>query len=134
MSESNLNLQIEEYFRCLFQDSFKSKCKSVESFYITIYECLWNYYIGAIPQFYNRAVPIANIRNIQVSFVISERFTTNIRIIVESNYNQIVEIGISMTDQVRETIKTMFGNEFYFNSFFKKNSGMAPGEYRKTLR
>lgn len=122
MSESNLNLQIEEYFRCLFQDSFKSKCKSVESFYITIYECLWNYYIGAIPQFYNRAVPIANIRNIQVSFVISERLTTNIRIVVESNYNQIVEIGISMTDQVRETIKTMFGNEFYFGEYSTKEA------------
>jgi len=27
-----------------------------------------------------------------------------------------------------------FTNEFYFNRFFKRNSGMAPGEYRKTLR
>lgn len=26
-----------------------------------------------------------------------------------------------------------FNNEYYFNAFFKKNSGMPPGEYRKTL-
>ena len=28
---------------------------------------------------------------------------------------------------------TNFKNEYYFNAFFKKHSGMPPGEYRKML-
>lgn len=30
--------------------------------------------------------------------------------------------------------KLGFCNEYYFNSFFKKNSGMSPGDYRKALK
>ena len=30
--------------------------------------------------------------------------------------------------------KLGFSNEYYFNSFFKKNSGLSPGEYRKTIK
>ena len=28
---------------------------------------------------------------------------------------------------------TGFQNEYYFNAFFKKNAGMSPGAYRKTV-
>lgn len=30
--------------------------------------------------------------------------------------------------------KLGFSNEYYFNTFFKKNSGMSPGDYRKTIK
>lgn len=32
------------------------------------------------------------------------------------------------------SLKLGFCNEYYFNSFFKKNSGMSPGDYRKTIK
>jgi AraC-like DNA-binding protein len=35
---------------------------------------------------------------------------------------------------IKEISKMMnFSNEYYFNSFFKKNAGMPPGAYRKTV-
>lgn len=42
---------------------------------------------------------------------------------------------LKTTEMTIKEISDMFGfcNEFYFNTFFKKNVGMTPGEYRRTV-
>lgn len=54
--------------------------------------------------------------------------------IIKKRIERIEKLLIDHTLSLKEIGEIMhFGNEYYFNSFFKKHSGMPPGEYRKML-
>ncbi len=54
--------------------------------------------------------------------------------ITQKRIERIEKLLVDQTLSLKEISEIMhFGNEYYFNSFFKKHSGMPPGEYRKML-
>lgn len=44
---------------------------------------------------------------------------------------ELLENGELTLSEISETMN--FRNEYYFNAFFKKNAGIAPGAYSKTV-
>lgn len=115
--------QCEDYLRNVFQENFCDRVKTVNQFYNNIYQSLWNYYTGVVPRQYMGIVPVTEIRDLCLSFIITDRGILNAKVVLPYN-KQTIEIGISTTDNVRNCLKDMFGSEFYFGSFKTKESAI----------
>lgn len=107
MSSIVVNTQVESYFVSLIGECFRNKCKSIENMYISLYEFLWKYYIGYIPQGHTYPIPIASIRKIDVAISTNGNGVV-VGIIVDSNDNQYIKIPIDVTNKVYSAILTMF--------------------------
>ena len=113
--------QCSEYLKCLFQSNFINKIKNINQFYNGIYKSLWDYYSGVIPNQYVGVVPITEIREIDLKINISDRGVLN-AIVYLPTVNYTIEIGISVTDNIRNTLKSMFGSELCFGKFRTKEA------------
>lgn len=116
-SKSTVDDRIEHYFRALFQDGLKVKIRSVSEFYIYMYEVLWRYHSGVLPSEYASSIPSTYVRRILVTFVITDRGLLNANIVVKSNYDQLIEIGINAIETVQQQLLQAFGKRFSLGSF-----------------
>lgn len=110
--------KVSKYFRDTFQDCFKGKVRTIEQFYLNIYEALWKYYSGVIPFNYGMQAPIAHMRNIKVKVTISHMGLTNVIITVNDAE---ISIGISVANHLCKDLLLMFGSTIEIGSFTTKD-------------